>query len=271
MLGNTAAGRHGRGRIEAALVSWRPVNLSTLPLSPELGEDVVIRESARCRRLLIRVHDTAQVEVVVPEGTPLRLVEQFVGSHLPWIATRVARARARSRPHEPFPPETVNLVAIGEQWRVESGPARGRACLRAREEGVLELGSEGAMERQRAALRRWVVGRAREVLPQWLAEVAELHGLRYCGTQIRLQRTRWGSCSSSGRVSLNAALLFQSPDVLRYLLVHELAHTRHMNHSRRFWSLVAECEPHYRRLDAELRRGWRNVPQWLRPQRRVMS
>ena len=88
--------------------------------------------------------------------------------------------------------------------------------------------------------------------------------------QVRLQRTRWGSCSSRGRISLNLALVFQPPAVLRYLLVHELAHTRHMNHSRAFWAAVAACEPDYRRLDALLCKGWHNVPDWLRPQRRML-
>jgi predicted metal-dependent hydrolase len=56
--------------------------------------------------------------------------------------------------------------------------------------------------------------------------------------------------------------LFQSPDVANYLLIHELAHTRHMNHSRRFWSLVEKHEPRWQELDASLTRGWREVPAW---------
>ena len=53
------------------------------------------------------------------------------------------------------------------------------------------------------------------------------------------------------------------PQVVRYLLVHELCHTRHMNHSNRFWSLVASFEPDYRELDRELLRGWQSVPGWM--------
>ena len=66
------------------------VNLFRLPWDPGGGDDVVIRESARSRRLLVRVHDSAQVEVVVPRGTPSTLVQQFVARHLDWIAARVA-------------------------------------------------------------------------------------------------------------------------------------------------------------------------------------
>jgi predicted metal-dependent hydrolase len=81
--------------------------------------------------------------------------------------------------------------------------------------------------------------------------------------QIRRQRTRWGSCSVKGTISLNVCGIFQEPDVLRYLLIHELSHTRHMNHSRRFWSLVESLEPDYRRLDRELLQGWQRVPGWM--------
>jgi predicted metal-dependent hydrolase len=247
------------------------VNLRSPAWDPSLGDDVVIRESARSRRLLLRVHESAQVEIVVPTGTPLRLVEQFVASHLEWIAVRVAKARARARPPEAFPPETIDLVALGERWRVECLPGTGPARATERgEECILLRGDDSTLARQ-AALRRWVVRRAQAVLPEWLAEVSALHGFRYEDCQVRLQRTRWGSCSSRGLINLNAALLFQRPDVLRYLLVHELSHTRHMDHSNRFWAVVAECEPGYRQLDAQLRRGWRNVPDWLRPRRKVMS
>jgi hypothetical protein len=81
--------------------------------------------------------------------------------------------------------------------------------------------------------------------------------------QLRWQRTRWGSCSRHGTISLNGCLLFQPPEVLRYLMVHELAHLQHMNHSPRFWHCVARYEPDWKRLDAELLQGWRRVPSWL--------
>ncbi len=80
---------------------------------------------------------------------------------------------------------------------------------------------------------------------------------------IRCQRTRWGSCSTRGTVSLNCSLVFLRPEVVRYLFVHELAHTKHMNHSANFWRLVERLEPDYRRLDRELLAGWRTVPGWV--------
>lgn len=245
-----------------------------MPVPPALqdADDVVIRESARARRLLLRVHDSAQVEIVVPRGTPLGLVDAFVSAHLAWIAQRVARARALARPLEAFPPTTISLASIGEHWQVQHREDAGGWRVREVGEGCLQLRGSGSEAACKAALRRWLVRRGEQVLVPWLQELAVEHGFDHGAVRLRLQRTRWGSCSSRGAISLNLALLFQPPPLLRYVLLHELAHTRHHDHSARFWALVAQCEPDYRRLDAQLRReGWRNVPQWLRPARRLPS
>jgi predicted metal-dependent hydrolase len=66
-------------------------------------------------------------------------------------------------------------------------------------------------------------------------------------------------------ISRNLRLLFLPQELVRYVLLHELAHIREMNHSRRYWALLESLEPDYRALDTELRAGWRLVPDWIRP------
>ena len=95
-----------------------------------------------------------------------------------------------------------------------------------------------------------------------LVKLAKEVNSSYRRVAIRRQRTRWGSCSVRGTISLNCCLLFQRPAVVRYLLIHELAHTVHMNHSHRFWRFVALHCRDYRKLDKELLDGWRRVPSW---------
>jgi len=113
------------------------------------------------------------------------------------------------------------------------------------------------------ALRRWLIDEAGAVLGASLEQCARDLGFAYRRVIVRRQRTRWGSCSARGTISLNCCLLFQRPEVVRYLMIHELAHTRHMNHSRRFWQCVAEHCPGHRSLDRELLDGWRRVPSWV--------
>jgi predicted metal-dependent hydrolase len=113
------------------------------------------------------------------------------------------------------------------------------------------------------ALQRWLQELAQAELTREVTQLAQQHGFHFGRVQIRRQRTRWGSCSVAGTISLNMSLLFQDPAVLRYLLIHELSHTRHMNHSARFWALVQSLQPDYRRLDRELLRGWQRVPGWV--------
>ena len=124
-------------------------------------------------------------------------------------------------------------------------------------------GDVGPPQQLKDALRRWLVARAHTVLSDHLADCAREFGFTYERLGIRRQRTRWGSCSTRGTISLNCCILFQPPEVLRYLLIHELSHTRHMNHSRAFWQCVARCCPDYRKLDRQLLDGWRRVPSWV--------
>jgi len=112
-------------------------------------------------------------------------------------------------------------------------------------------------------LRRWLCDLALTHFGEQLAMLASEIDMTYQRLQIRRQRTRWGSCSVSGTISLNVSLLFLQPEVVRYLMIHELCHTRHMNHSARFWDLVGSVEPDYRQLDRALLRSWREVPWWM--------
>jgi len=115
----------------------------------------------------------------------------------------------------------------------------------------------------RSALRAWLMRVARQRLEPRVAAVAARCGVRYTKVAIRRQRSRWGSCSVRGTISLNTCLLFQRPEVVDYLVVHELTHVRHMNHSARFWQAVERHCPGWRALDRELLDGWRHVPRWI--------
>lgn len=227
-----------------------------------------LRRSARARRLSVRVHRDARVEVVAPLRLGQRSIQEFIARHSDWIRRRRELALRDRPPPEPFPPAMLQLAAFGERWRVHLAGGAGRPRVRvhtaATPIGLLELrGHAASPQDMRRALLGWLQRHARERLGAALAATAQAAGFRYSGMSLRCQRTRWGSCSSRGMISLNLCLVFQPPEVLRYLLLHELSHTRHMNHSPAFWACVARHCPDWQRLDAELLQGWRQVPGWI--------
>jgi predicted metal-dependent hydrolase len=223
------------------------------------SDPFAVRISARARRLTARVHVGGRVEIVVPVGVNARSVRDFVQRFSPWIDRKVAAMQCVAEPSEPVP-RTVEFALTAERFEVAWLRSARRSV--AAEDGRIEIQApddRGA----RAVLQGWLKRAAYERLAPRLMRLAE--ELRYSVSRvaIRCQRTRWGSCSTRGTVSLNCSLVFLRPEVVRYLFVHELAHTRHMNHSASFWRLVEKIEPDYRRLDRELLAGWRIVPEWV--------
>ena len=101
--------------------------------------------------------------------------------------------------------------------------------------------------------------RARKIITARVAHFAPIVGATYGRISIRTQRTRWGSCSGEGNLNFNALLILAPPEVLDYVVVHELCHRREMNHSDRFWSLVEAVLPDYRVSRAWLRENGKNL------------
>ncbi len=225
-----------------------------------------IRISRRARRLAIRVYPDARVEVVVPPRARPREVEHFLAAHREWIESKRAQAM-RNRPlPEVFPPASLRFALTGENWCVHVAGGTGRlrvADLHGASGGILQMAGAFTSASLRTALRRWLLQAAQARLAPRLEALAAATGVTYRRISVRRQRSRWGSCSVRGTISLNACLLFQRPEVVDYLIVHELMHVNHMNHSKRFWQAVEKHCADWRALDRELLHGWRHVPRWV--------
>lgn len=199
----------------------------------------------------------------MPRRTRPAEVQSFVSENREWI--RRAREEFGDHIDEGLDlPAIVELPAIGRRLTVQYVPSpRARAVRwRLRDDGLILSGRTGDPALCVAALKRCLSSIAKtEYLPR-LESLAALTGIPFARMQVRAQRTCWGSRSCSGTISLNLCLLFLAPELLRYLMIHELCHGRHMNHSRRFWNLVGRFVPEYRRLDRELGESWRAVPVW---------
>ncbi len=230
--------------------------------SASAGPLVHVRHSRRARRIAVRIASAGRVELVVPRGVSERRAWAFYESRADWVREHLAMRRRLAPPEQEFPPRRLYLPLLDETWRLFRAGGAGRPRI-VQTGAVLELRGVGEPEAFRRCLVVWLRRRALTALaPRLLAE-ARRHGFHYSRMRVANQRSRWGSCSAQGLISLNLALLFQPERVVRYLLCHELAHTRHMDHSERFWACVAACEPRWRELDRALSRGWRHVPAWV--------
>ena len=224
-----------------------------------------VRESGRAKRLSIKVYPRGRVEVVVPRRTSARTVQAFVETHRDWIREARAAFAAEHTP-EPFAlPSKVHLPAIDQAFCVRYLRDDGGRSVRFRVSGntVILSGATRHEGRCVEALKRWLTALARkEYLPR-LRALSDLSDIRFRKMHVRGQKTCWGSHSGSGTISLNYCLLFLDPGHLRYVMIHELCHARHMDHSRRFWQLVGTLEPHYRRIDKDLNNCWKRIPTWV--------
>lgn len=110
--------------------------------------------------------------------------------------------------------------------------------------------------------RRWLIKKAEEYLPKRLMELAQKLGVRYKKVQVKDVKSRWGSCSSKGTISLNWRLIMAPSEVIDYVLIHELAHIVHPNHSKYFWKYVATFCPDYKLHRSWLRKNGQHLFNW---------
>jgi hypothetical protein len=223
------------------------------------SDPFAVRVSPRARRLTARVYVGGRVEIVVPVGVNAHAVRDFVQRFTPWIDRKVAAMQSFAAPSEPVP-ACIGFAFTGEIFAVEWCKGATRRLAQVQDRITLQAADE---QGARALLQSWLKRAAYERLAPRLMQLAQELNCPVARVSIRSQRTRWGSCSTRGTVSLNCSLLFLTWEVVRYLFVHELAHTKHMNHSASFWRLVQKFEPDYRRLDRDLLAGWRTVPGWV--------
>ncbi|MBI5450688.1 MAG: M48 family metallopeptidase [Gammaproteobacteria bacterium] len=223
-----------------------------------------VRVSPRARRLLLKVSRRGEVEVVLPRGVARREAAAFVAAHRAWV---IEQRQYYLQQHGPAAsaarPPTIEFAATAQCWRIDyRASPRGRvvATLQDQQPALLVYAADDAAVGR--TLQRWLQGQARHHLLPWLQQVSQETGLRYRSATVRGQKTRWGSCTRDGDISLNRSLLFLAPELVHYLFIHELCHTRVMSHSARYWREVARFAPDYRDRERALHHAVDQVPLW---------
>jgi predicted metal-dependent hydrolase len=198
--------------------------------------DYTVRRSNRARRVRVAVDAHAGVQVTLPARAREREAALAVAELRPWIERRLAELRA-ARDRLAVPPGHVPY--LGTQLALAPEPGRVRAHRRG---DALLVPADAP----RPAIERWYRRAARQEIAPRLDAAAAALGRGYSKLTIREQRTRWGSCSTTGAMSFNWRLLLGPENVLDYVIWHEACHLVVMDHSPRFWRLLGRHLPGYR-------------------------
>jgi predicted metal-dependent hydrolase len=219
---------------------WLEVGGKRVPL-------LLVRHS-RARRYLLRLCPDGTARVTVPRGGSVTEARRFADRHRDWLAEQLKRL-----PRDPPLRQEWRLGAEvwfhGELVRLEAEPNGGNVIGL----GSLKLTGIDSASDLRPVVERHLRRVAERELPARVIELAVLHQLCVRRVTVRDQRTRWGSCSRRGTISLNWRLIQTPPFVCDYILLHELMHLREMNHSPRFWRQVERVCPDFSQAEQWLK------------------
>lgn len=226
-----------------------------------------LKVSARAKRASLKVVPGRGVVVSIPKRFPRAQVAAFVESNRAWINESLAKIEANTPEHfRNWPPHTLPLSAVNLQLLLTYTSERDMGDVGQSDLSEYHLNIASPVDDKEAVaseIAGYLKQIARSVLPPLLASHAHLHKLSYKRVSIRGQRTVWGSYSSSGTLSLNYKLLFLSRELVDYVLLHELAHTVHLDHSEAFWQRLRQMSINARGLDRKLSKAGSQVPPWL--------
>jgi predicted metal-dependent hydrolase len=228
-------------------------------IEPELvfegeGFDYSLRRSTRAKNIRITVGADGVV-LTLPGRTAERHGHEFIRERSEWIAKTLAKIEVADEivaSRSLSDGTTVPFIGWDLTLRLLDGPS-GRVTLKPASGELWVRVPDSKRETVAAALERWYRRQAKEVFSERLDAIVERNGTAYERVTIRDQKTRWGSCSSSGTISFNWRLLLAPESVMDYVIEHEAAHIEVRDHSSRFWALLDRRVP-----------DWRDSRLWLK-------
>jgi predicted metal-dependent hydrolase len=207
----------------------------------------------RARRYLLRLRPDGIVRVTIPRRGTVSAARDFAAQNIGWLEQQFQRLASR--------PNVSVIWNVGSEILFRGDLVRigtdtdGTICF-----GTERLKVSNADTDLRPAIQKHLRQLAAQELPPHVMELAGLHGISVTRVSVRNQKTRWGSCSRRGTISLNWRLI-QTPEFVRdYIILHELAHRRQMNHSEKFWQEVARLCPYHQ-----------PARQWVKQHAKILS
>lgn len=213
---------------------------------PEFGP-ITIKRHAKAKHVRLRMADDGKLSVTLPRFANLKHARDLVDS---------SRSQIRSWQKKHTQHQTIfkDGDQIGSSHTLRF-LASETTAVRVKTEGLtitvthpssIFPGDSRIQKALKPHLDKALQKEARAYLPRRLRYLADEYGFAYQRIRFGTQKGRWGSCSSRGTISLNVGLMLLEPELIDYVLIHELCHTKQMNHSTAFWSLVESCLPDYK-------------------------
>jgi len=211
-----------------------------------------LKQSYRTRSIRLEIRRESGLTVVVPRKYTPKQVEDILLQKSRWILRHLTTGKPLQMPlFKPAPCHGDSLPYLGKTIELSVTAEAGKHTTARFTDGRLVIALTGGVNTS-PVLEAWYRMQARRVFRQKADTFKVIMGLSYNSILIRGQKTRWGSCSAKGNITLNWKLLMAPPEIVDYVIIHELAHRKHMNHSKKFWQFVERYCPR-----------WRECRKWL--------
>jgi len=214
----------------------------------------IIKRSSIAKHARLEVSSETGLTVVIPKSYKLESIPGLLIEKGLWVLNKLAKY-SQSRPSiakkELKSGDTIPY--LGQDIEVVTQQIQGNADTVKLDRNKLVVGIRTNNHRLHLTLESWYRIQAGKFIREKVDEVSANLGVRYNRITIRGQKTRWGSCSRKGNLSFNWKLMMAPEPVIDYVIIHELAHLKEMNHTKNFWQLVAQHCP-----------GWRQHKKWLK-------
>lgn len=229
-----------------------------------------LKESARARRVIMRVRSDIGLVITIPKGFDRAQLPEILEARrqrLLEMLKAVQQDPGYTGPANILPAD-IQLAAIDETWRVayelQHQLSVEISWSREPQPHITLRGDVSDVPACCRQLKIWLQAQAKLRLPSWVKRLCRQTGLSYSKLSVRCQKTRWGSYSDHGNLTLNAALLFLPKRLARFVILHELCHSRHLRHDAGFWGLLEHHEPAARDLEEQIHHKSNSFPDWYK-------
>ncbi len=224
-----------------------------------------LRRSKRAKHIRVILDPNKGLQLVYPYFVSKKEALKFLDSKKDWVEQHKDALILEPKLHVVHTiPKDIELLALNKHYETlyRYLPENYKSGMQVIGNQLIFHGATDEVKQYAGHIKAWLVQQAHEHLTPRLQDISQQTKLNFNRIAYRDQKTLWGSCTRAANISLNIKLLFLTPEMADYVMVHELCHTQHLDHSKRFWNLVRSFIPNCHELDKQLRSADQYIPAW---------